>query len=444
MRLHIGIDDTDSDKGGCTTYIASLLVERLSKIGARFTDYPNIIRLNPNVPYKTRGNAAVALRLQLPASTYESVREVTLRTIEGNSRIGENDTDPAAVLLKGKPTQEITNISKKALTEIVSVSDAERALRDAGGSAVVYGSGLGLVGALSAVGQTLSEDHTYELITYRSKGMLGKPRLVDRESVVRMERLTGRGTFNSYDFDHKRVLIAPHGPDPVLFGLRGETAGDVYRGFHLIRVGEPIERWTIFRTNHGTEAHFQTPEPSRNIAANHPAWFRGLVCEKPRRIVGGHVFLRVLASGRVVECAAFEPTGDFKEVVAALIPGDEITVFGGVRNRDPSRQSALTVNLEKVKVNRVADDFVARNPGCPKCGKRMKSAGRNQGYKCPRCRFTSRTAKKQLISRTRALQPGLYLPDRKAQRHLTKPISRYGLEKRIWDGKPPRGVWHDP
>ncbi|MDH5495599.1 MAG: DNA-binding protein, partial [Candidatus Bathyarchaeota archaeon] len=60
--LHIGFDDTDSPRGGCTTYIAALLVEKLQKLGATFNDYPNLIRLNPNVPWKTRGNGALCLR----------------------------------------------------------------------------------------------------------------------------------------------------------------------------------------------------------------------------------------------------------------------------------------------------------------------------------------------------------------------------------------------
>ena len=63
VNLHIGFDDTDSPNGGCTTYIAALLVEKFSKMHFTLTDYPGLIRLNPNVPYKTRGNGAVAIRL---------------------------------------------------------------------------------------------------------------------------------------------------------------------------------------------------------------------------------------------------------------------------------------------------------------------------------------------------------------------------------------------
>jgi hypothetical protein len=48
----IGIDDTDSrSDGGCTTYIAAVLVEKLKKYGD-LADYPLLIRLNPNIRYK--------------------------------------------------------------------------------------------------------------------------------------------------------------------------------------------------------------------------------------------------------------------------------------------------------------------------------------------------------------------------------------------------------
>ena len=106
MELHIGIDDTDSTTGGCTTYIAARLVERLCHLGAQFIDYPNIIRLNPNIPFKTRGNAAVALRLNIPAALFGTVQEETIEEVETNSRIGSPGTDPAIVLLKGKAVSQ--------------------------------------------------------------------------------------------------------------------------------------------------------------------------------------------------------------------------------------------------------------------------------------------------------------------------------------------------
>jgi tRNA(Ile2) C34 agmatinyltransferase TiaS len=58
--LHVGIDDTDSLDGGCTTWVAWRVIEELQPdfdlIGP-----PRLVRLNPDVLWKTRGNGAVAL-----------------------------------------------------------------------------------------------------------------------------------------------------------------------------------------------------------------------------------------------------------------------------------------------------------------------------------------------------------------------------------------------
>ena len=59
--LHIGIDDTDSPKGMCTTFLSYKIVKFLEKEKIQFVDFPSLIRFNPNIPWKTRGNGAVRL-----------------------------------------------------------------------------------------------------------------------------------------------------------------------------------------------------------------------------------------------------------------------------------------------------------------------------------------------------------------------------------------------
>ncbi|MGH9987928.1 MAG: tRNA(Ile)(2)-agmatinylcytidine synthase, partial [Nitrososphaeraceae archaeon] len=63
--VHIGLDDTDSTRGKCTTHAAYRITDYLlnHKI-SEFVDYPLLIRLNPNIPWKTRGNGAVCLRFR--------------------------------------------------------------------------------------------------------------------------------------------------------------------------------------------------------------------------------------------------------------------------------------------------------------------------------------------------------------------------------------------
>ena len=58
--MRIGIDDTDSPAGMCTTYLGALLAGRLSDSGMTVRE-TYLIRLNPNVIHKTRGNAAICI-----------------------------------------------------------------------------------------------------------------------------------------------------------------------------------------------------------------------------------------------------------------------------------------------------------------------------------------------------------------------------------------------
>lgn len=442
MQLHIGIDDTDSTKGGCTTYIAARLVEKLTSLGGvRFTDYPNIIRLNPNIPYKTRGNAAVALRVEIQRTSYDVVQETALDEIETGSHIGQKGTDPAVVILVGKPTPEIKQFSRKALCDVLSERDAVKLVRSSGASAAAYGTELGLVGALAAVGQTLTQDHTFELIAYRRKENCGSPRQVDEASVVRMDKMTSPQTFNNYDYENKRMLIAPHGPDPVLFGIRGENAEIVTEAFRMVEVREPIERWAVFRTNHGTDAHLRVLTENSEVKPNRPAVLRGVVSGRPNRIPGGHVFFDLNAIGRTFTCAAYEPTGQFRETIANLLLGDEVTVYGGVRESAKGR--SVTINLEKILIHQLVDKVRIENPTCPVCGKRLKSAGRGQGYRCEKCSLKMPDSTKRTTTEMRPIGTGLYVPTPKAHRHLTKPLCRYGQEK-VWDHRPAIGRWHRP
>jgi tRNA(Ile2)-agmatinylcytidine synthase len=441
VQLHIGIDDTDSTKGGCTTYIAARLVETIARMRMRFLDYPNIIRLNPNIPYKTRGNAAVALRLDLSNEACSSVEEAVLHEVEQNSQLGQPGTDPAVVFLKAQPSNRVRQFSRKALWDVLRDEDAVRIIRSSGSSAAAYGTRLGLVGALAAVGQTLDDDYTYELVAYRKRSNWGTPRRVDEDSVKRMDKLTTPNTFNNYDYENHRILITPHGPDPVLLGIRGEDARIVREAFSMVTVREPIERWVIFRTNHGTDAHLQNVPQRHPIEPNRPTVLRGIVSDHPRRISGGHVFFTLRHRARKFNCAAFEPTGRLREIAAALLPGDRVTVYGGVKEREPN--PLLTINLEKIRIDELVGAFGLENPTCPRCDKHMKSAGRGQGFRCERCSITLRDSKKRIIKKSRSISPGLYVPATKAHRHLTKPLPRYGQEK-TWDQSPPLGKWHVP
>ena len=65
----VGLDDTDSrTEGMCTTYAATELASRIRESGAS-VERLLLVRLNPAVEHKTRGNAALAVHTDLGADT---------------------------------------------------------------------------------------------------------------------------------------------------------------------------------------------------------------------------------------------------------------------------------------------------------------------------------------------------------------------------------------
>jgi len=102
-------------------------------------------------------------------------------------------------------------------------------------------------------------------------------------------------------------------------------------------------------------------------------------------------------------------------------------VYGGVRPK--SQTNPVTINAEKIRLVKPAPLMVAMNPLCPACGKRTKSLGKGQGFECQKCGFHGKNLKKTFSEIERPIKPGLYVTSPHSQRHLTKPLSRYGLEK---------------
>jgi tRNA(Ile2)-agmatinylcytidine synthase len=441
IRLHIGLDDTDSPRKGCTTYIGALLVEKLEALGCKFFDYPNLVRLNPNVPWKTRGNGAVCLRVDCEDDITDKVRETVLDTVTANADLEYARTDPAVAFLEGDVSEDLTEFSKRVLREIVTVEEARAAAAKSNVDVSLIKGNRGMIGALAAIGETLQDDYTYEVIAYRKCENRGSVRRVRRESILKMDQETGPLTFNNYDQKKRRVLITPRGPDPILYGIRGETAEIVMKAHSLVVSDEEIERWVIYRCNHGTDAHLSKVEHIIEMRPHNPVIGLGTVSSFPKVIPGGHVIFELKDESGVVDCAAYEPTGDFRDVVRSLIPGDVVEVFGGVR--EASSGNPITINLEKIKIVKLADEIRYLNPTCSVCGKRTESSGRNQGFRCPKCSRTFPPSARILKIEPRRLTEQLYIPPPRAHRHLTKPHSRYGREKKT-DPTPPSMIWHYP
>ena len=443
QTMHIGLDDTDSTKGGCTTYLTAVLMKKLQQFQVHFLDYPLLIRLNPNVPWKTRGNGALCLRFSYPEAFETQIKETALTLWEKHSAVGERGTDPGIVFFYGTEIPaEITAFSKRAETAIITIKEAMALIKKYGAEAMGFNSCRGIIGSLAAVGEILNCDHTYELIAYRTSENLGIKRRVDEASIFEMDSQTQPYTFNNVDYEKCRVIITPRGPDPILFGIRGESAEVVKKAFGIVKPQEAVERWVIFRSNQGTDAHLTTAPQLSQIKPYSSIIAKGLVSTAPQIVPVRHVIFSIKDHSAEVDCAAYEPTGDLRKIARQLEVGDEIEVTGAVRKAKQTKP--LTINLEKIRVLNLAQKTQNRNPVCPNCGKRLKSMGKNQGLRCERCGNKYLGLKKTKTTLPRTLKEGLYVTSTRSQRHLTKPLRRYGQEK---NGDTDSGFiceWHFP
>lgn len=378
MRCLIGIDDTDSARGYCTTYLAFRIACDLRR-EFRVLPYPRLVRLNPNIPFKTRGNAAVCLPVETSnpdrAFVQASNKLRELSDVEGGANSGLVFFEgPSGSGLFGK-------LYSDALSGLVSPGRVRRMLMENGVRFTTLGNGMGLVGAASSLAFDEQYDHTYELISYRRRGSWGSRRIIDPSSVREMDRATFPHTFNNYDYQKRKVLIAPHGPDPVFAGVRGDSPAAVIEAFRRLRYQETLEGHMTYVSNQHTDAHLEERLDWKVFSSG---WVQGRVDEVETG-AGGHVYAKIIEEGRRRICAFYEPTGDLRRISKKLAKGDSVRLFGGVRRATSIHPKVL--NVEKMEV---------------------LSLAQSRGEK--------------------GLVRGTYISSPRANRHLTKPLVRYGRE----------------
>lgn len=427
MRYLLGIDDTDSSFGHCTTHLGYLIVSELARIGCEIPTYPRLVRLNPNIPFKTRGNAAVCIEFEPKSDQMRDEAFMAAGMLLVAEADVENGANAALVMAPQGNLGLFNQIYQKAVSGVVSYRNLLRAVSVLGIPHKLLGNGMGIVGAVASIGfPWTSSDHTFELIAYRRPNC-GTPRAVDPMSVKQMEAETFPHTFNSYDHESGRVLVAPTGPDPVLAGVRGDSPRAVLDAYQRIKVGEEALGHIVYATNQCTDTHLgkmlSTP-----LSAYSAGWLEGVVVStKPSE--GGHLTVELRAGDSTVTCMVYEPSGDLSRVARRLRPGDTLRVSGGVRRA--SSKNPAVINVEKVEVLKVSREAVKANPRCPVCGSGMKSEGRGKGRQCKKCGHKSaEVAERGGAPRAAAtrIYPGSYLPSPRAQRHLTKQLTRYGRE----------------
>lgn len=404
--------------------------------------YPRLVRLNPNIPWKTRGNGALCLQVgklgnnnkrkigtikgndiycslyfthELDVIEQKELAKIIEEIIDNQARFDEKNTNPGYVLLLKKPQYKLY---RKAVTTIVTLEEVQALLNNLQAIFKGYKNNRGLIGATAAISWK-PFDRTYELITYRSQQRWGTKRQVDLRSVQYMDTLYPN-TFDNYDAMNHRNRIVPNSPCPILYGIRGDDVRDLIKASSIIK-SEPKDSWLVFETNQGTDDHLQ----KKSIEQIHPfesVITKGVVTKNPVSFKGGHVIFDISDKTGTIPCAAYEPTKEFRNIIRNLYINDIVEVYGGVRKHP------LTINLEKLIIKKLANIYEKKeNPICPICNKHMKSKGTNQGYKCIKCKTTNTIP--ILQNKPRTIIKGFYEAPVCARRHLSKPLKRMNQQK---------------
>jgi tRNA(Ile2)-agmatinylcytidine synthase len=415
----IGVDDTDSrTRGMCTTYLATRLAARLSADGASVRR-KLLVRLNPAVEHKTRGNAALALHTDADPDRALSLAATELEPL---AETDDPRTSPGVVVAPGSPDDvpnAVRSFSRRAVRDILDRESAVDLADRVGYHHRGWSGGRGRIGALAAVGAWAANGTwTYERISYRKFDRCGTPREVDDASVFDAAEAAYPTVWDTVDRTAGEAVCVPNAPGPILYGIRGDDPDAVEAVADRIR-SEPVERAATFLTNQGTDAHLRDGTVG-DLRDGRAYRVDGTVASDPETRQGGHVFFALRDPSDPasrVDCVAFEPTKRFRDRVRGLRPGDDLTVCGEV--------SDGTIKLEKFAV-RSLRRTESTTPTCGGCGRTMESAGRDQGYRCRDCGTTA--AGRATVTVDRDLEIGWYEVPPRARRHIAKPLVRGGFD----------------
>ncbi|MGP6219757.1 TiaS agmantine-binding domain-containing protein [Caldiplasma sukawensis] len=385
--INLAFDDTDSRTAGCTTHIAFDMISSRMIVPS---NYPSLVRLNPNIPYKTRGNGAICI-------TMDDAEENKTIGYSGGKKIvtGSFKTEPETLL--NMAVEEIekfyirddentnpgivvsdhffhASLYHRGLEETLSIEQVEKYLSKEKALYYKFKNGRGLIGASCA----LSWDKkrvTYEILTYRYP----KPEHID----VDLKRLIGRiaesydSTFNNVDGEDGKVALFPVERTPVIFGIRGTNPEDLLQIVDEIKmINEKVVRdAVIFASNQGTDDHIQM-DPDCLIDGQSYS-FEGIVTRKPIRWRGGHVHFSMKWKNGEVGIVCFEPSKSFRNYVERLLPGDQVRVYGSYDNGN--------IKLEKINIIEQATVYKREPPKCRICGKKCENRG-GAIYRCSSCR----------------------------------------------------------
>ncbi|ABU81492.1 TiaS agmantine-binding domain-containing protein [Ignicoccus hospitalis] len=336
----VALDSFDEPRSGCTTLTASLLALHLASKGFRMLDYPRLVRLNPAVPWKTRGNAAVALEFEGSAEELFEEAKAFLERAPGRGALAVGE--------------EFPEVYPDAVEKVLDPDEVAKKFEG-----LWWGRKEALVGALAA--GAAEGLNNFELLAYRLPQNLGRPRRCSfhpaYEALLEL----------AYPSIHESSpeVVCPKGPDPVLLGIRGSHPPLMWAALQLFD-GEPFWLATMFRTNQ------HSYEPSRR-AEEYPYEFVQKEFEGSYEVRGEDVLFG--------DYVLFNETGITKIFKEMIGYENKVSVKLDVVVKPGSKGVAALRDLRALFWKRKA-------PKCPKCGGPMVSMGKKTLMrKCKKCGY---------------------------------------------------------
>jgi len=355
----LGLDDTDSLAGGCTTKSMEDLLQNLPddvRVGT-----VRLVRLWPFASGRTRGNAALSVELlcddeEALLSHLDRWWAEELSNLKGlispshHSDRPQVPSDPGMVWFDSQPDPMHY---WSAVQHHVEAIDLPQATKSWGGA--------GIIGATAAAAWP-GVNSTWESIAWRQTSNTDAPRSVCTKSLAEIDNWPG--TFMSRDPRSGTSLIAPRGHSPVLCGVRATTEEQAEQALtHLLSSPntEPSAGHRTFKTNQASGDHLQPVVR---------AMVEDVVVDAQRKHAKVETTQGIWIS--------FGEGGPVNQLARWLKKGD-IVELNGLESEDG------TFHMEQLRVV----SWNARTqlrPLCSNCNVRMKSMGRNQGVRCPTCK----------------------------------------------------------
>jgi tRNA(Ile2)-agmatinylcytidine synthase len=387
----LGLDDTDSLEGGCTTEVLHQLIQQLPPNVV--VGQARLVRLWPFAKRRTRGNAAVAVEL-----TTEDESELIdwldnhwnknvlplagrVQSSDHNER-EQHPSDPGMVWFSKSVTNQ--SLYHRGLTQEITIDELPIADASWGGH--------GCIGATLAV-HWPAETVTYEAIAWRKKECSGLRKL-DEKAIKYIDQMGD--TFLCRDSRLGTSLLAPKGESPVLFGIRTWTKESAEQALLTLANAEntePVSGSIVFATNQGTNDHLSE--------------LFEVEIKAIRILKGGHTLIKSSSDTFL----AFKQSGQISVTSQMLQPGDGIQCRG-LRAHDDS------IHIEFLRVVHLSPKKT--RPMCPTCSKSMASMGAGQGIRCKKCGYQMEDTW-DYVERSIPIDQWIQPPS-SSRRHLAKPL----------------------